>query len=193
MPINIEYEFDENSENDFDNFTNALSMLKTNKRLWQIISSESVSDARRQAGAKCIVIKTAITLLKKLPWYLSVNIRPFGLKLSKSLLIFLPDNMLMIQGKKIAVLGYDSLHMSIKTVNFIETETVPQDAEILDYTWLKVNKDGSRDKRFRDNRKVPVCKYGKIFIISKKQNDVLAEIMCSNPSTLAKIASFFKH
>lgn len=34
-------------------------------------------------------------------------------------------------------------------------DSVPQGAEIVGSTWLKVNKDGTPDRRFRDNRPVP--------------------------------------
>jgi hypothetical protein len=42
---------------------------------------------------------------------------------------------------------------------FIETERVPKDAEIIRYTWKYVNKSGWPDKRFKDNREVPVALY----------------------------------
>lgn len=192
MSINVEYELDEESKNDFDTLSNSWSMLKNNKKLWQSTNAESVSDTRRNAGATYIVENKGIAVLRKLPWYLTTNIKPFGLNLSKGLLIFLPDNLLIIQGRKIGSVDYADLHMSIGTTNFIETGNVPSDTEILDYTWLKVNKDGSMDKRFQNNRKVPVCKYGKILITNNKNNDVLAEIMCSNSSTLIEIAKAFK-
>ncbi len=192
MSVNIEYEFDEESKNNFDELSNSWAMLKNNKKLWQSTNTENVNDARRNAGANHIVKNKVITVLRKLPWYLNANIKPFGLNLSKSSLIFLPDGLLIIQGKEIGVVDYADLHISIKTTNFIETGEIPPDTEILEYTWLKVNKDGSKDKRFKNNRKVPVCKYGEILITNNKNNDVLAEIMCSNPSTLIEIAKAFK-
>ena len=167
-------------------------MLKNNKKIWQITNIENVYDTRQNAGSDHIFKKKTINTLIKLPWYLTTSIKPFGLNLSKGSLIFLPDNLLIIQEKKLGVIDYADLHIYMTTTNFIEDEVPPSDAEILEYTWLKINKDGSKNKRFKDNKKIPVCKYGKIVITNKKSNNLLAEIMCSNPSTLIEIAKAFK-
>lgn len=192
MPINIEYKLDEESKNNFNKLSNSWSILKSNKKLWQITNSESIYDTKRNAGANLTIRRNNINILSKLPWYLTTSIKPFGLNLSKSSLIFLPDNLLIIQEKKLGAIDYADLHIYMTTTNFIEDEIPPSDAEILEYTWLKVNKDGSRDQRFKYNREIPVCRYGKILITNKKNNDILADIMCSNPSTLIEIAKTFK-
>lgn len=50
--------------------------------------------------------------------------------------------------------------------NFIEHERVPGDSEVVGHTWLKANKDGSPDRRFADNRQIPVCQYATLGIES---------------------------
>lgn len=42
---------------------------------------------------------------------------------------------------------------------FIEEDSVPNDSEIIEYTHKYVNKNGARDKRFKDNPQIPVVKY----------------------------------
>ena len=44
----------------------------------------------------------------------------------------------------------------------IEDSTPPRDAEVVDHTWQYVNKSGKPDKRFKDNRQLPVCSYDEI-------------------------------
>lgn len=41
-------------------------------------------------------------------------------------------------------------------------EEVPKDTKIIDYAWFKSNKDGSPDRRFRDNYTIPIVHYGQI-------------------------------
>src|SRR5690606_32769079 len=41
-----------------------------------------------------------------------------------------------------------------------EKSTTPSDTQVVDYTWAKVNKDGSPDKRFVGNYQIPVVEYG---------------------------------
>jgi hypothetical protein len=54
------------------------------------------------------------------------------------------------------------VELEYEGVRMIEAEAVPADAEVVDRTWEKVNKDGSRDRRFRDNRELPVVRYGQL-------------------------------
>ena len=48
----------------------------------------------------------------------------------------------------------------------VSTNTKDSDSTLIGETWAKVNKDGSRDKRFKDNYKIPIIKYGAIEFIS---------------------------
>lgn len=72
--------------------------------------------------------------------------------------------------------------MGLGTTQFVETEAVPKDAHVIGYTWLKVNKNGTPDKRFKENREVPVCEYGNIRI--RSGNILNIELMCSNSNTV---------
>ncbi|AOD14823.1 hypothetical protein VB151_19945 [Xanthomonas fragariae] len=51
-------------------------------------------------------------------------------------------------------------------VRFIEDEVVPPDAAVVGQTWAKVNKNGSRDMRFRDNNQIPIVQYGRLLFTS---------------------------
>jgi len=52
------------------------------------------------------------------------------------------------------------------TVAFHENEIVPSDSRVIGHTWLKANKDGSPDKRFANNRQIPIAEYGRLRITS---------------------------
>ena len=52
--------------------------------------------------------------------------------------------------------------MSAQVTKFVESDRVPQDAQIIGQTWKYVNKSGKPDKRFKDNRELPICLYGEI-------------------------------
>jgi len=42
---------------------------------------------------------------------------------------------------------------------FIESEGVPSDAIVVDYTWRFLNKNGTPDRRFNNNYQIPICNY----------------------------------
>ncbi len=49
--------------------------------------------------------------------------------------------------------------MTWQDSNFIESGIVPNDAQVIRHTWKHPNKSGGPDRRFRDNRQIPVCRY----------------------------------
>jgi hypothetical protein len=65
-----------------------------------------------------------------------------------------------------ALIDLRELKVEYEAVRFIEDEAVPRDAMIVEETWAKVNKDGSPDRRFRDNYRIPICLYGRLLFTS---------------------------
>lgn len=65
-----------------------------------------------------------------------------------------------ISEQAFALLEVSEFSLSGKYMNFIEEEVSPRDSELYGETWRKVNKDGSPDRRFNNNYKVPVYRYG---------------------------------
>ena len=51
--------------------------------------------------------------------------------------------------------------------NFIESEQQSNDSEIIKQVWEKTNINGSRDKRYSDNRELPLMRYGEITFYKK--------------------------
>jgi hypothetical protein len=80
-------------------------------------------------------------------------------------LFLYPAFLAIIEGPgKFALLDPHKLNLAFKTIHFTENETLPSDATIVDQAWYKANKDGSRDRRFRDNWQIPVVAYGQLTI-----------------------------
>jgi hypothetical protein len=65
-----------------------------------------------------------------------------------------------------AIIDLRHLHMEAASARFVETEGVPSDATVVGHDWEKANKDGSRDRRFANNRQIPVALYGRITLRS---------------------------
>lgn len=59
-----------------------------------------------------------------------------------------------------------NLHITQHNQRFIESGIVPKDGTIVDYTWQYVNKSGGPDKRFKNNRKLPILMYSEILFQS---------------------------
>ena len=89
-----------------------------------------------------------------------------------------------------ALIDLRDLQLEFNAVNFIEDEAVPPDANVVGSTWAKVNKDGSRDLRFRDNYQIPVCLYGRLLFTSA--GGVEEEYQFSNAEAAGNFARAFE-
>jgi len=65
-----------------------------------------------------------------------------------------------------ALIDFREVTLTYKPQRFIEDQLVPSDAQVVDKAWAKSNKDGSPDRRFRENYQIPVALYGKLTFTS---------------------------
>lgn len=80
-------------------------------------------------------------------------------------LYFYPTFILMFtNNQNFAIIGIDELNLISTSVSFTETSSVPRDSKIIRKTWAKVNKNGTPDKRFKNNYQIPVVQYGRIHL-----------------------------
>lgn len=180
--VPIEYQFDPESKSLYLQRANMWYSLNASKKLWQLISYSKVTNKKIAAGADKLIDRRPIKVKKETPRFLKTDMKFIYLKLGKEQVYFLPDRVIIIKGNKIGSLSYDDIKISTKNYKFIEPEVVPSDSEIIGNTWLKVNKNGTPDKRFKGNRQIPICKYGLIQLQTSAGMDI--QICCSNPRLL---------
>ena len=188
--LDLTYEMDDINQKKFNALNEFLEKLKNNRKLWQIDSSTRVYNTKYNAGAENNVSRTMISLKKKMPWYINNNIDVYCLNLKNEKIFFAPDRMLIFE--KLGRVGcrkYNDMEANFSTTNFVETEIVPKDAQIVNYTWRYVNKSGGPDKRFNNNIRMPVCKYGEISLESEDGINILLE--CSNHNLMYSIQNKF--
>lgn len=89
-----------------------------------------------------------------------------------------------------ALIDLRELQISAEPRGFHEEDGVPNDASIAGHTWAKTNKNGSPDRRFKDNYQIPICIYGNITFHS--QTGVTEEYMVSNADAAQAFAEAVK-
>jgi hypothetical protein len=62
----------------------------------------------------------------------------------------------------LAVIDLRDLDVRHSPIRFTEDGPPPRDGTMVGKVWAKSNKDGSRDRRFKDNRELPVMLYGEL-------------------------------
>lgn len=89
-----------------------------------------------------------------------------ALPAGRQVLCFFPDRLLVFDKNAVGAVAYDALTIESAPRRFIEEEAVPVDSTVVDHTWRYVNKKGGPDKRFKNNRQLPVCLYEEITVRS---------------------------
>lgn len=187
--VNLTYEFDQYESGVHSNIKKLISILQENLIIWQVNEVYKNSNLKTNAGASESVQRNIIRIVKKAPFYISTNVDCFYIKLKKEELYILPDKILIISKGKVGAINVNSLDIIIDSVRFVESETLSRDATVIDHTWKYVNKNGSPDKRFKDNRQLPVCKYGTISFKSKEGLNIL--VHCSSINKTSEFLNLF--
>jgi Protein of unknown function (DUF4236) len=150
----------------FENFERLMSANK----IWHVPNAgkvETLTQWKRNAGASVVVNRNAINLATTLPPVIRSNINVPMIPVGKQKLYFFPDHVMVMESNRIAAISYNSLALETELSNFIESEKVPTDANIVSETWKYPNKKGGPDKRYNHNRLIPVCLYETILFRSK--------------------------
>ena len=145
---------------------------------WHIAAGGAVQGLtawKRNAGASYLVNRKATTLAYDLPAVVKSNVTPPALHVGKQVMFFMPDIVLVQDGNRIGAVNYADLNVRWQDSRFIETERVPSDTRIVDHTWKHPNKSGGPDRRFRDNRQLPICLYEAMHITSNSGVNELVE------------------
>jgi len=134
--------------------------------IWRVSAQGKTWDWKRNAGATTLTRRNKTSLRYTRPNCIRGKVRFPTIKLGGEDLFFLPDGILMADSRSIAALDYKDFTLSVGKTRFIESEGVPRDATVIDETWQYVSKNGGPDRRFKFNRRLPVCLYGEMQIQS---------------------------
>ncbi|MGX9144676.1 hypothetical protein [Mesorhizobium sp. 128a] len=179
------YDLEQDAEAAYGRLFAAFEMLTRCAASWHVAAGGKIEDLtawKRNAGASMLVDKKSTTLQASLPSVVRSNVTPPSIHVGRQILYFMPDMILVKDGNRYGAVGYGDLRTQFAPSNFIETGKVPSDAEIVSYTWAHPNKNGGPDKRFRDNRQIPVCRYEALRLSSPSGLNELVEFSKTNVS-----------
>ena len=178
--INLEYNVDDDMRKEVDRRMKPILKIISCDKVWRKTQTSKVVDKKYSSGASNVVGRVSCTVSTKPPYPFKTDEKVAVFSIKNETLVFLPDKLLIIQSKGIGALNYEGITFKAGTTNFIETEKVPRDTTIIDHTWEYVNKSGEADKRFSDNKQLPICLYGVLEMKSASGLDTV--IMFSNPN-----------
>jgi len=180
--IELDYHVDSDQQTIVDERMKHVIKITECTKVWRIMQTSKVIDKKYASGASNTVKRVACRVATKAPFPFKVNLKVASFKTGKETLLFLPDKLFIIQGCKIGALNYSDITSSSNTTRFIESDRIPKDSQVVGYTWKYVNKSGGPDRRFKDNKQLPICLYGELKLTSASGLNTV--IMYSNPSII---------
>jgi hypothetical protein len=158
----IHYSLDSEATERFAATQNALAMLASCHRIWVLNTSSSTADFKRNAGAHTLITRRSASVGTLATRGFTSSLPISSIEANGTVFHFLPDQILVLYDKRYASISYGQLSVSVTSSRFIETESVPGDSRQVDTTWRFVNKNGGPDRRFNDNRQIPILQYGEL-------------------------------
>jgi hypothetical protein len=182
--IRIRYKLDEEAKAALASFYGSLTKVASAERIWNVTSTTSTWDYKRNAGASSLLTRSRVTLKTALPPLTRTPFKISALSFGGTKIFFLPDQILALDSGHYRGIPYPDLSASASLTSFIESGSVPQDAQIISHTWQYVRKDGGPDRRFSNNRQIPICRYGELYLVMGEGLDFQLQISSSGKAEL---------
>lgn len=163
---------DRETELEWKKFSEIIYEMGDSNKLWIVENISYSTNAKTNAGADYNISRgnANVKLIKANKrtglWVRSDTVSAL-IKSKKCRILCIPTGILVKKGLKYASYSYEQLNFNASTTKFIEVGKIAKDSEIIEKTWQYVNKDGTADKRFKNNRQIPVCLYGALNIKGK--------------------------
>ena len=163
------------------------SALSECQKVWNVLAKKEIDRIAERSNANTAVTRTSVPFSLNtcdlIQWEQKVPHLPN--RTGGDMYIY--PGFILYRASKQAFALIDSRDVTLRFVStqFTETDPVPSDSQIVGQTWAKCNKDGSPDRRFRDNYQIPVAYYGTLMFSTSDGLDV--RYICSN----ARLAEAF--
>jgi Protein of unknown function (DUF4236) len=153
----------------FQNLVNAFAGMQTCSAQWHVMAQGDIYSMQQfkvHSGAARLLGRVPGVANLVGPPILATNIAVPSLHTPKRSVYFLPDRILVREGKRYADVPYGSCDVAAGPTRFIEEASVPKDAVMVGTTWKYVNKGGGPDRRYKNNRQLPIMQYGEMVLSS---------------------------
>jgi hypothetical protein len=149
----------------YQHMVDACSGLASAQAIWRIVQQGQTANPYQRkvnAGAGTLVNRIPGHAHLTGPKVLVTNVVVPTIEAGKTSVHFLPERILVRDQKHFTDVSYDILTVTPSITRFIESSAPPRDAAQVGTTWQYVNKNGGPDRRFSNNRQLPVMQYGEL-------------------------------
>ena len=146
----------------YSRLCDAFAAMSQSKRIWDTLARKSTDRIAERTAASEAVTRALVTFRRGQSDILSCEWAVPMLENRSGGDVYLYPAFVLyhVTRDTFAVIDVRDVTIEYVPTHFIERETIPADSPTVGRTWLKVNKDGSPDKRFKDNVQIPIVQYG---------------------------------
>lgn len=171
LNIHLFYQHSQEIDEFHQTFLDYFDELRKTQHIWEITNSTETESTRYNSGATQSIERIHlkdISLDRKPFSRFKTNVKVPFMHSGNYQYYFFPERLIIKQFDKYAGILYKNLNFNSANVRFIEEQEPASDAEVIDYVWKYTNKNGGKDKRFSDNRQLPICRYSEYKFSSNK-------------------------
>lgn len=162
LEINYEYESSDLKEK-YSDLVSAFTTLKNSEKIWDMTYSERNFETK--AAAQTTMTRNEVTFTFGSIEVIKTTEKTFHFEnFNGGDFFFYPSFIVYFKNSEdIAILDYNDLEINYSESQFLEERhNIASDTKVIGETWYRVNKDGSPDRRFVDNYKMPIALYGSV-------------------------------
>lgn len=182
----LRYSLEAEAARQFSNLETMFQRFAACQRVWHVDAAGHTGDWKRNAGVNTLVRRSDIRPGPSRPPRVECNMNVPALKGSRKSLYFFPDRILVYDSAGVGAVPYAEIEAQAGQGRFVEDGRAPSDAQQVGTTWRYVNKKGGPDRRFSDNRQLPIMLYGDLALCSSSGLRELFQ--CSNAGTATDLA-----
>jgi hypothetical protein len=190
--VNADTNADEPTLAAYERLADAFVEVSRSQRIWDVTSSQENDRIRTRSRANVSVQRKRVSFsVAEQDPVLQTSARSLHLQNANGAdLVIYAGFLLMETSSALALVDLREVDVAFSICTFSETEGIPPDSQVVGQTWAKVNKDGSPDRRFRDNYQIPIAQYGELALTSP--TGLNEAYMCSNMEAARRFAYRFR-
>lgn len=161
----------------YESVIDSFNQVSQSKVIWDITGSRAVNRLVERSNAQRAVDRVRVLFQKGRPRYLPAvegDTHPEVPVLHNANgadIYLFPGFVLLESPRNFAVVSIKDMNPAFCFSRFRETDGVPSDSRVLGYGWERENKNGSRDRRFKENRQIPIACYGQLGLSGSGMNE----------------------
>ena len=169
--LDIDFNMDQSILNEYIILKNNFDKLTSCQKIWSITSTQSVDRAKTRSAASTSITRIPVNFSMGTLNYINTKYDAFKFKNANGGDLYIYPGFIVMPSEHsndFAIIDFRDITLEHNGQRFLEQETVPSDAKIVDRTWQYVNKNGMPDKRYSYNPEIPIALYYELVLKTSK-------------------------